>query len=517
MGLLAAEQLPELAPQSVGMLKIALGIYVAILFGVSIAASRKVKTETDYLVAGRSLPLTLAWGTLMATWFGAATMFAAAESSRDEGLRGVVLDPFACAGTLIFAGLFFARPLWRMQLFTIADFYRQKFGPRAEILGSSIQVPAYFAWIALQYTALSGIMATYFDIPREQGIYIAAGLTMAYTMIGGMWSVTLTDSLQILIALVGLVVLAAAVFKQPELGDGSVTAGIGTLIEKLNESHPDHLRFFPDASPVLIMAWIGTWATGLFGCIPGQDLQQRVFASKDENIAVKACILAGVLYLAFGLIPVTLGMASLVTHPEFDGDPVAFLAGSYLSPLWLVIFIVAIVSMVVSTATSAVLAPATLLGHNLLARLKIFGEKKLLRDRLCVFIVTCGGIALAMMGEKMMALLDIALSISLVALFVPVAFGIYGKPRSEWSALLSMGLGFIAWFVPFLIENVFYAPPEAFEGAYHEFASQEISLLLGRVMMIPDKFYGFGFSLLGYFVGQRMGGEMPAPATGEET
>jgi Na+/proline symporter len=511
MSLLAADKLPELAIESVGMLKIALGIYVAILFGVSIAASRKVKTEADYLIAGRSLPLILAWGTLMATWFGAATMFAAAEASRDEGFRGVILDPFACAGTLIFAGLFFARPLWKMKLFTIADFYGQKYGKRAEMLGSSIQVPSYFAWIALQYTALAGILGTYFDIPTEQGILIAAGLTMTYTMIGGMWSVTLTDSLQILIALVGLLVLAAAVFRQPELGDGSVMAGVSTLFEKLNETHPGHLNFFPDLNAVLIMGWIGAWATGLFGCIPGQDLQQRIFSSKDENVAAKACILAGVLYMAFGIIPVTLGMASLVTHPNLDGDPVAFLAGSYLSPLWLVVFMVAVVSMVVSTATSAVLAPATLLGHNILGRLKVLEEKKLLRNRMCVAIVTGGGVGLAMMGEKMMDLLDMALSVSLVALFVPVVFGIYGKPRSEWSALLSMSLGFSVWFVLFLTEKVFCPQPSGFEGAYHEYVSQEISQLLGAVMIVPAKFYGFGFSLLGYFIGQRMGGGVPDP------
>jgi Na+/proline symporter len=399
-----------------------------------------------------------------------------------------------------------------MNLYTIADFHKQKFGPRAEMLGSSIQVPSYFAWIALQYTALSRILATYFEIPLEQGILIAAGVTMVYTMIGGMWSVTLTDSLQILIALVGLLVLAGAVFRQPELGDGSITAGVSLMVEKLNENHPGHLQFLPDVNAVLIMGWIGAWATGLFGCIPGQDLQQRVFASKDENVAAKACILAGVLYMVFGIIPVTLGMASLVTIPDagFSGDPVAFMAGQYLSPLWLVVFIVAVVSMVVSTATSAVLAPATLLGHNLLGRMKMFDNRKLLRDRLCVIVVTLGGISLSMMGEKMMGLLDISLSIALVALFVPVALGIYGKPRSEWAALLAMSFGFVTWLVPFLIENVFWEQPETFQGDYHEYAAQKIAPWMGSVMMVPAKFYGFGFSLSGYFIGQQMGGGVPA-------
>ncbi len=495
MSLLGSEALPELAPESVGMLKVALGIYVAVLFAVSIVASRKVKNEEDYLVAGRSLPLWLAWGTLMATWFGAATMFGAAEASRAEGLQGVILDPFACASTLIFAGLFFARPLWKMQLFTICDFYREKYGPRAEIIGSSIQVPSYFAWIALQYTALSGILHTYFDVDRETGIYIAAALTMVYTMVGGMWSVTLTDTLQILVALVGLVVLTIAVFKQPLLGDGSVTRGVSVLVEKLNSNpdHANHLNFFPSWDAIMIMGWIGAWATGLFGCIPGQDLQQRVFASKDEKTASRACILAGCLYLVFGILPVTIGMASLITHPELKGEPVAVLAAAFLSPLWLVVFIIAVVSMVVSTATSAVLAPATLLGHNLLSRLNIFGERKLLRDRLCVVIVTGGGVVLALQGKKMMGLLDIALSIQLVSMFIPVAFGIYGKPKGELSAVLPMCFGFSAWLIRFVFDQ---------ESVASALGDSLTTGLAGKLMVVPADFYGFGFALAGYFLGQ---------------
>lgn len=489
--IVAAEGMPELNADSVGILKIALGIYVVFLLGLSIVATRRVRNEEDYLIAGRRLPLFLAWGTLMATWFGAATMFAAAESARDEGLRGVILDPFACSATLIFAGLFFARPLWRMKLLTMADFYHEKYGEKAEILGASIQIPSYFAWIALQYTALSRILSTYFETPFTHGVLYSAAVTLVYTLVGGMWSVTLTDTLQIVVALFGLVVLATTVFAQPELGDGSAVRGVSVMLEKLSDSHPEHLSLLPGMSGVLIMSWIAAWATGLFGNIPGQDLQQRVFASKDENTASRACILAGVLYFMFGIIPVSLGLASHVTHPELEGEPVAFLAGHYLSPAMLVVFVIAVVSMVVSTATSAVLAPATLLGHNLLNRLPILRDRALLRDRLCVVLVSAGGVVLALQGQGMMELLDMALSIQLVALFIPVVMGIYGKPRGQASAVLAMSLGFSTWLIKFGLE---IAEFEAAPG------------LAQTLMDIPADFYGFGFSLAGYLVGQQLSG-----------
>jgi SSS family solute:Na+ symporter len=490
--LFAQGELPALVldPAAVRLLGQALVGYVAFLFAISVYASRRVETEADYLVAGRRLPLFLAWGTLIATWFGAGTMFAAAGAAREEGLLGVVLDPFACAGTLILAGIFFARPLWRMQLYTVADFYRVAYGPTAEVVGSCIQVPAYFSWVALQYTALAKILELYFGLPLTTGILLVAAITLAYTMVGGMWSVTLTDTVQIMIALVGLVVLTAATLADPRLGDGDPLRGLAAVYSRVGDTHPDHLRLLPAGSSVtVLLAWLGAWATGLFGNLPGQDLQQRVFAAKSPTVAMQACILGGVLYLIFGMLPVTLGLASLVTHPDGVLDPVGFLAGEYLSTGMLVVFVVAVMSMVVSTATSAVLAPATILGHNLLSRSQLFANRPLVRDRLSVTLISLGGIAMAMWGKTLMELLDVSLSIQLVALFVPVAMGLYGRPRGELAGVLSMLLGFGAWLVSFAIEHLDGRLPAG---------------LFAAVTTVPSDFWGLGFGILGYALGNRL-------------
>jgi len=478
---------PALNGGTVTLLGWALIGYVGFLLGLSIYASRRIQDESDYVVAGRKLPLFLAWGTLIATWFGAATMFAAAGAARDEGLLGVVLDPLACAGTLILAGVFFARPLWKMGLYTMADFYRARYGPSAEIVGASIQVPSYFSWVALQYTALASILELYFQIPFVTGVVIVALVTLVYTLIGGMWSVTLTDTVQIVIALVGLVVLLASTLSDPLLGDGDPVRGLTTVFAKVRQQHPDHLRLVPsELSLGVTLAWLGAWATGLFGNIPGQDLQQRVFAARSPDTAMRACILAGVLYLVFGMIPVTLGLASLITHPDGEIDPVAFLAGEYLSPTMLVVFVVAVVSMVVSTATSAVLAPATILGHNLLARVPGFDRAPLLRDRLCVVLVSFGGIALALWGKSLMELLDVALSIQLVALFVPVVMGVYSRPRGPRPAVFSMLMGFSAWLLAFTVEHLEGQLPEA---------------VFVAATTIPSDFWGLAAAILGYAIG----------------
>ena len=488
----------DLSPAAKSLLAVALCGYVIFLLAISIFASRRVETEADYLVAGRRLPLFLAWGTLIATWFGAATMFAAAGAVREDGLLGVILDPFACAGTLILAGLFFARPLWNRNIFTMADFYRQTYGPAAELTGGLIQVPSYFAWIALQYSALAGLLQLYFVIPFSVGVFLVALITLAYTLIGGMWSVTLTDSFQILVAIVGLVVLTSASLSDPLLGNGNPLLGMSVLYEKLLSEHPEHLRIWPHyatagsttAYITSALSVLAAWATGLFGNIPGQDLQQRVFAAKDATTASRACILAGLLYLVFGSLPLVLGFASLVTHPGGTLDPVAYLANTYRSPTMLVVFVIAVVSMIVSTATSAVLAPATILGHNLLARIPYFkNERALFRDRLSVVLVSIGGFCIAMLGQSLMGLLDIALSIQLCALFVPVVFGIYGRPRNQACCVLAMLFGFLTWSITHGIEV---------------WNPTHISLL-STMQVIPSDFYGLAASIAGYCLGLKAG------------
>ncbi len=506
-GLLAAEAIKvaklDLPRSATIALAIALGVYLVVLTGLSIFASRKVETEEDYLVAGRNLPLFLCWGTLIATWFGAASMTAASEAAREDGLIGVILDPFACAATLVFAGLFYAAPMWRMKLLTTGDFFRRTYGTKAELIGAFIQIPSYFGWIALQYKALGDMQELYFGIPAGWGIVIACGVTLAYTMIGGMWSVTLTDTAQIVFAFFGLLMLAFSAYSS--FGGGSAFIGIDRLIA---QTEPSHLTLLPEATALAILGYCGTWATGLFGNIPGQDLQQRIFSARDSKTASRACILAGVLYLAFGSIPVSLGLISRLIEPDAEGGILQLMAAKYLTPTMAVIFVVSFTSIVVSTATSAVLAPATILGHNVLSRIAIFKNRGLVLDRFCVFLISMGGLALAFSGQSKMALLDLALSMQLVALFIPLTMGLYGRPRSSWAAILAMGFGITCFMARWLPEQIFLVQPDSFEGEYPDYVAQLFPAsagLLRDMLTIPADLYGFGASLVGYFVGQAIG------------
>jgi solute:Na+ symporter, SSS family len=495
-------------------LALVLSIYLLALLGVSFASARRVHNEEDYIVAGRRLPLWLAWGTLLATWFGAATVLGAAEAARKEGLRGTILDPFASGCALIVAGLFFAKPLWEMKLLTMADFYGRIYGKRAEVTAGLIMIPGYFGWIGAQYIALAGLQEHYFGIDERAGIVLAAGVILLYTLIGGMWSVTLTDTLQMFVILVTLVILGFVTFSQ--LGGGSVTDGFNRLITKTD---PDRLTLLPQAGTAAAVAWTATWASGVFGNIPGQDLTQRIFASKDSTTAKRACILAGAIYIGFGLLPVGMGLASNILVPNMADDQtiLGVLADGFLTPVTASIFIVALVSCIVSTATSAVLAPACILAHNLvglvpkLERGNELEARKLLIDRLSVLSITLGGVAAAFSGKSILDLLELSLSIVVVTLFVPMVVGLFGKPRGEAAAIAAMIAGFAVWIARESTERFFLPVCKAAEAAgtpYADFIAQThaagiaepFATLLHGFALFPSAISGTAASAAAYFL-----------------
>ena len=480
-------------------LGILLAVYVLCMVGLGLYAGSRVNNEEDYLVAGRRLPLWLAWGTLLATWFGAATVLGASEAARAEGVRGTILDPFASGLALIVAGLFFARRVWEMQLLTVGDLFAQKYGRKTELVSSMVQALGYLPWIAAQYLALAAVLTHFFQIDHTTAIFGAALFVTFLTMIGGMWSVTLTDTVQIYVVLVSLVLLG---FKfASTVGEGSVAGGISMTWE---QTPPELRTLLPEAGLVALLGWSTTWLNGVFGNIPGQDLMQRIFASRSGSVASRACLLAGCVYILFGLLPVGMGLASRQLWPDelpqgSDGHVILALAELFLSPPGICLLVVTVVAIVVSTCTSAMLSPAALLSHNLLNRISWFHERKLLTNRLSVGFVAITSLPLALMTEEILELLESALAVGLVALLVPFVAGVFLRPRGELPGLLSIGCGSLFWMGQQIAVSLLSSE------------TVPTGTLATILTTVPPELTGLLASIAGYLIGQWITPETERP------
>lgn len=428
--------------------------YVIGLYLLAFRLRDRIRGIEDFIVAGRRLGLPLATATLVGTWFGAGTILASADEVRRAGLERAALEPFGAGFCLIVAGAFFARPLWEMKLLTVSDFFRRKFDKRAEIVSAAVMVPSYFGWIAAQFVALAGMLSLFFDLDMKVGIVLVATVAVGYTLLGGMWSVTVTDAFQIALVFVGLVALSTSTLST--LGDGSAAAGLARL---WTETPPELRRVVPLGSqPVL--EWLALFAVGALGNIPGQDLMQRVFSARSSAVAVKACVGAGVLYVSFGLIPVTLGLAGRILFSDsLERAILPAMAQAFLDPVPAIVFSVVLVSAVLSTIDSAILSPASVLSQNVLEYVNRGFFTPLTLTRIAVVIVATGSLGFAFAGESAYALLEDAYELPLVGLFVPLVMGLYRPVTSPLPALYSMIAGAGLWAVHYALDWTHFAEP----------------------------------------------------------
>ncbi|MFM8355218.1 MAG: sodium:solute symporter family transporter, partial [Gammaproteobacteria bacterium] len=184
--------------------------YLAISIGIGVYAATRVHDARDYIVAGRNLPFVIVLAMVFATWFGAETVLGISATFLKEGFRGLISDPLGASLCLVLFGLVFALPLYRMKLMTLGDFFRRRYDRRIELVVSICIVVSYLGWVSAQVTALGLVFNVLSQdvISMNLGMMIGAAVVLAYTILGGMWSVAVTTFVQMIVIVVGLLIVA---------------------------------------------------------------------------------------------------------------------------------------------------------------------------------------------------------------------------------------------------------------------------------------------------------------------
>ncbi len=423
--------------------------YLLVTIAIGLVAAKRVKTSADFAIAGRHLPLAMIVTTTFATWFGAETVLGIPAKFVNSGLNGVVEDPFGAGSCLILVGLFFAGKLYRMNLLTISDYYRERYGRSVEVICSIIIMVSYLGWVSAQVTALGLVFNLLSDgvISMPLGMTIGVVSVLAYTLFGGMWSVAITDFMQMIILVVGLAVLAVYAGDQAGGADKVIALAVSQ----------DLFKFLPEPNMKDILFFLAAAITIMFGSIPQQDVFQRVMSANSLNAATKGPIIGGICYILFAFVPMFLVVSALIIMPEqaaqlIEEDPQKVLPTLVMTQMpfvMQVLFFGALLSAIKSCASATLLAPSVTFTENIWRQFFPHqGDKQsLLAMRVTVLVFSALVLlyAIQMQGSSIYEMVSGAYQVTLVGAFIPLLFGLYWAKATTQGAILSIALGLSTW------------------------------------------------------------------------
>jgi len=421
-----------------------IAFYLLVTILISFFASRLIHNSNDFILAGRQLPLILNSFALFALWFGSETIFGASSEFSQHGFLGVIEDPFGGALCLLLYGIFFAKPIYKMNLVTLGDLFRNVYGPRVELISGVFMLLTFLGYIAAQLVALGILFNVTAGISFSTGILISAVIVGFYTLIGGMWAISLTDFLQSIVIIAGLIWVS---IKLGVLGGG---------FEKIMASTPDHFfRIIPDGKKIGWLEYFAAWTVIGLGSLPSQDIFQRVNSAKSVRNAVLSSYLGAGLYLLFAMLPLFIGLAAKNMIPATDLIDQQFILPEIIKQHTVmpvqIMFFGALISAIFSTASGAILAPASILSENIIKPLyhgKLTERRFLQVLRFSVLIMTVLATLMAFQRNNIYDLVAQSSILGMVSLLVPMVFAIYlPKYATSTGALASMVIGLGSWII----------------------------------------------------------------------
>lgn len=423
-------------------------LFLVAMVAIGFAGRARVRSREDYALAGRRFGFAVSTLALLASWFGVGSCLGIAGAVCIGGLADVAADPFASAASLVLSGLFLAGALRKAGGMTVTDCIASRFGRWAGVYAAAWMVPVYAGWLGSLVIGLGTIVNLLTGADPVAAQWIGAGVILLYTVAGGMWAVSVTDIVQMLLVLLGLAVVLP--------GSVSQAGGLAEILSR----NAQCLSLAPGPPPegataASHFAYVaGTWMIMGLGCMVGQDLMQRVFACRTPRIAARSTVATGFLYLAVAAAPVLIGLAAKTVlpangvtpesvGPEFGNQVfarMAIIATEGLPPFAVSLVFCAIVSAIMSSADSALLAASSLVVNGIAAQVRpgIARRRPLALARAATVAVLVAAVLLAMRSGSVYRLMVNSWAAQLVVVFIPVVAAVHlpKAPRAAaWAAM----------------------------------------------------------------------------------
>lgn len=418
-------------------------VYALAMLGLGWYGMRKAKSQSDFLVAGRRLGPGLYLGTMAAVVLGGASTIGTVKLGYQFGLSGLWLVFMLGLGIIVLS-LVFSRQIARLRVFTVTQVLEQRYQASSRLIGGVVMV-AYDLMVAVTATiAIGSVTEVVFGIPRIPAILCGGGIVIVYSVIGGMWSLTLTDIIQFVIKTVGifLVLLPLSI-------DGA--GGLARMQEVLPAG-------FFDLGHIGLDTILTYFLLYFFGVLIGQDIWQRVFTARSETVAKVAGSAAGIYCVLYGMAGALIGMAAKVLLPDLENVNNAFASVvEHSLPNGIRgLVIAAALAALMSTASAGLLAASTTVTQDLLPRLRRGRGQSdngdVHENRIATLLLGLVVLGIALVVSDVISALTVAYNLLVGGMLIPLIGAIYWKRATTAGAITSMTLGFLTVLV-FMIKD----------------------------------------------------------------
>jgi SSS family solute:Na+ symporter len=402
--------------------------YMAGILAAGIWAKTKVTSQEQFLVAGRSVGPLLYAGTLAAIVLGGASTVGGVKLGYQYGISGMWFVFMFGLGILVLSVLLVPRIL-DLSLYTVPELLERRYSAAARVAGGIVMV-AYDFMVAVTATiAVGAVMEVIVGIPRTQAIVLSSAVMVAYSVFGGMWSLTVTDIVQFVIKTIGIlfILLPAALLH---------AGGLAGMQQHL----PAGFLNFGSIGGAKIFSFFLLY---FFGIIIGQDVWQRVFTARNIKVARSGGIAVGIYCVVYAMAGALIGAAGHAFLPHLADPDSAFanIVNVVLPAGLRGLVLAASLAAIMSTASACLLAASTVLLEDVYLRVRAAGSIGSVRQSRWVTLVL--GVLMTVVASgtnDVIAAITVAYDLLVGALFVPVIGAMLWKRGTGTGAIASIAL-----------------------------------------------------------------------------
>ncbi|MGM0878621.1 MAG: sodium:solute symporter [Bacillota bacterium] len=419
-------------------------LYFGVLIVVGVIGINKAKSEKDFLLAGSRLGYFTHVGCLAAVIIGGAATMGSTTLGYDVGISGfwfVTMMGLGIAGL----GLLVVNKISGYDVFTISQLLGKRFGEGTQLISAIVTAIYTLMVVVTQVIGMGSVIHVLLGWSVIASMLIGGGIVLFYTILGGMWSITLTDIIQFAVMTIGVFFIMFPY-------SVSSVGGLATLFSSVPENHLDLTNIGWDRIFQYFLLYF-------FGLIVSQDIWQRVFTAKNQKVMKSSAVSAGIYSVFYALALSIVGMCALVLLPDLSESQSAYtsLALEILPPGMLGLVLAGVCSALMSNASGALFASATLITNDII---KIYFKKDM-NDREVIStsrFVTFGlgvlAIIFSVWIQNILVALDMAYAILSGAIFVPLVLGLFWKRVTSTAAFSAIIASSIVILITFIIYGV---------------------------------------------------------------